>query len=189
MTTDLRIDLDLALRHGPYAARLHARHELRGSTVHATATAGGEVEDRRFDVRLWRSELARACRVTVPDDAPAPPADVPALPWDLVIGTGAALAARRPDLYDVLVAGADSAHREALRRLHRAVGRLRAVGTVPTGSRVGWVSWVLHADGWRALTPCIEHGASGSRPMVRLERRRPEDLAHDVARWSAVVPR
>jgi hypothetical protein len=191
MTTDLRVDLDLdlALRHGPYAARLHARHELRGSTVHATATAGGEVEDRRFGVRLWRSELARACRVTIPDDAPAPPSDGPALPWDLVVGTGAALAARRPDLYDVLVAATDPAQREALRRLHRAVGRLRVVGTLPARTRIGWVTWVLHADGWRALTPYVERGAAGSRAMLRLERRRPEDLALEVARWVAEVPR
>ncbi len=189
MTTDLRVDLDLAVRRGRHDARLHARHELRGSTVRATATAGGEVEDVRFDVRLWRVELARTCRVAIPDGATAAPPDGLALPWDLVVGTGAALAERRPDLYDELVARADSALREPVRRLHRAVGRLRVVGTLPTRSRVGWVSWVLFADGWRALTPVVERGSAGPRPMLRLEARRPEDLARDVARWAAEVPR
>jgi hypothetical protein len=189
MSTDLRVDLDLAVRRGPYDARLHARHELRGSTVHATATAGGEVEDIRFDVRLWRSELARACRVPIPDDAPAPPPDGLVLPWDLVVGTGATLGEHRPELYDELAARADSALRGPLRRLHAAVGRLRVVGTLPARTRIGWVTWVLHADGWRALTPYVDRGAAGSRAMLRLERRRPEDLAREVARWAAEVPR
>jgi hypothetical protein len=191
MTADLRVDLDLTVRRGRYdarpPARLHARHELHGSTVQARATADGVVEDIRFGADHWPKELTRACRVRIPHDAPTPPDDDVALPWDLVVSAGAALAERRPDLYDALVARAEAPLREPLRRVHRAVGRLRAVGTIPARARTGWVSWLLFADGWHALTPYVDRGHGAPRPALRLEPRRPEDLARDVARWATGV--
>lgn len=186
---DLRVDLDVAVRRGWCEARLHARHELTGSTVRAVASAGRRVEDTRFGVRDWGAELARACRVPIPDDAGDPAPDGAALPWDLVVGTGAALAGQRRDVSDELVARADAGLHEPLRRLHRAVGRLRAVGTVPLSRRIGWVAWMLFADGWCALTPYVDPGPCGPRPMIRLEHRDPEDLVHEVARWAAEVSR
>lgn len=184
---DLVVDLDLAVRRDRSVDRLRARHVLRDRTV-TVATAGAIVPARAVDVREWRSELTRTCRVTAPDGAPTPPSGT-ALPWDLVVGTGAALAAHRHDLYDELLARADGSTREQLGRLHQAtVGRLRAVGTMP-GRRVGWISWVLFADGWRALTPSVAAGPAGPRALVRLERRLPDELAHDVARWVTGVAR
>ncbi len=187
IAADLLVDLDLAVRRDRWVDRFRARHILRGRTV-TLVTADGGVEVRTVDVRDWRSELARACRVTAPDDAPTPPRSDLELPWDLVVGTGAALATHRQDLYAELLARADDSVRDQLGRLHDAtVGRLRAVGTVPGRRRIGWVAWVLYADGWRALTPYPAAGLACSRPMVRLERRRPDDLAHDVACWAAGV--
>jgi hypothetical protein len=108
------------------------------------------------------------------------------LPWDLVVGTGAALAAGRHDLYAELVGRVDRPVRDEIDRLHRGtVGRLRAVGTMPERRRLGWVAWVLLGDGWRALSPCTAAEPGGVRAMVRLDRRDPAALAHDVARWVA----
>lgn len=199
---DLLVDLDLVVRRTAGEARLRLRHALRGSTVHALATTGTpEVEVARFDVSDWQAELARACLVTVPAQAPRAPAPGLALPWDVLVGTGAALDLR-PDLYAVLVARAagsvtvdgrvvtPTAARAQVARLHRCVvGRLRCTGTVPGRRRVGWVSWLLFADGWRALAPYTAAAPDGPRAMVRLEPRAPGDLAHDVARWATEVPR
>lgn len=189
LRVDLRVDLDLVVRAGASELRLHARHELCDSTVRLVATAGGKVSAARFGVDDWRAQLARSCRVRIPDDAPGPPADRVGLPWDLVVGTGAALAVQRRDLYDELVARADVGLHESLGRLHRSAGRLRAVGTVPLRTRIGWVAWVLFADGWHALTPYVDRGPGGPRRMIRLEHRSPEDLTREVVRWAAEVTR
>jgi hypothetical protein len=200
---DLFVDLDLSVRRGAGAARLRARHALRGTTVLTVATAGtGTAEIGRCDVSEWQTQLARACRVRVPGGSRPGPADGLALPWDLMVGTGAALAQHRPDLYDVLVARAagqvtagrhtlstDASH-EQIRRLHHSVvGRLRLVGTVPQRGRVGWLCWLLFGDGWRALTPYVATTPDGPRPMVRLDPRTPDDLAEGPARWAMEVAR
>lgn len=183
-TPDLVVDLELGFRRGRTVERRRARHVLRGRVVHVVDRVGAV--PRVLDVAAWRGELAAACRATAPEEARTCPGDGATLPWDLVVGTGAALAARRPDLYAELAARADPGVRDDLARLHSAtVGRLRAVGTLPGRHRVGWVSWVLLTDGWRAFTPCTDARPSGVRPMLRLERREPADLAHDVARWAA----
>jgi hypothetical protein len=189
----LLVDVDVVARREHGEERVRTRHALCGTVVHAVAGS----ESTTFDVADWQVRLAEVCQVTDPpatDAAPAPDLEVP---WDLVLGTGAALDRHRPDLYDVLVARADgsvraagrplgpaAAHTEVL-RLHRTVvGRLRCTGTLPSSRRVGWVSWLLYADGWRALTPYAGDVGGHVRPMVRLERRRPADLAYDVARWA-----
>lgn len=196
-TVDLVVDLDLAVRPGPGETRLHARHVLCGTTVHTRVTVGaGQVEVGRCDVSDWQALLARTCRVVVPEAPPGPP-DVLTLPWDLLVATGAAIAQHRPDAYDELVARAEglvtlsglplttAAAHEQLRRVHQVVvGRLRVVGTVPRRRRIGWLSWVLFGDGWRALTPYVAKTRQGLRPMVRLEPRSPEDLARAPARWA-----
>jgi hypothetical protein len=199
------IDLDLAVRRGAGAAvRLHARHGLRDGRVVAVSTVlNGEVEVARFDVARWQRELARSVLVAPPDGCPTPPARVLDVPWDLLVGSGAALARRRPELYDVLVSravgsvrgdgvllGAADCHEQIRRLHHSAAGRLRVVGSGPSprGRRVGWVSWLLFEDGWRALTPYAGPVAGGSRlAMVRVEPRDPRDLGLDVARWVAAV--
>jgi hypothetical protein len=196
------LDLDLAVRRGPgTTARLHARHGLRDGVVTAVSTAlTDEVEVARFDVAQWQRELARTVLVAPPRRSPAPPARRLELPWDLLVGTGAALARHCPEPYDVLVARAVGSVRadgevldpggchEQVRRIHHAaVGRLRMVGAArePDGRRgAGWVSWMMFADGWRALTPYAEAVAGGaSRAMVRVEPCRPADLGIAVARW------
>jgi hypothetical protein len=183
---DLVVDLDLAVRRGRTVERRRARHALRDGSVHVLESNQGDVRARWVDVRAWPAELADACKVAAPDDGAIPPDDGAMLPWDLVVGSGTALAADRPDLYAELVSQADDRARDPLGRLHRAtLGRLRAVGMVPGRRRIGWVSWVLVPDGWCSLTPCIADRRERPHAMVRVERRSPDDLAHEVARWAA----
>jgi hypothetical protein len=77
--------------------------------------------------------------------------------------------------------------RTQLVRLHRGVlGRLLATvaaGQAGAGVRVGWVSWLLFGDGWRALTPTRVNG----RPSVRLDPVGPPGLGPEVARLVSVV--
>ncbi len=183
---DLVIDVDLVVRRGRTTTRLRARHALRGQTVQAVATDGERVEVSRFEVSDWPARLARACAVGAPPTGSSPAPDGPGLPWDLVVGTGAALSGDRPDLYDELIAR-DARFGEPVRRLHASLGRLRVVGIVPGRRRIGWISWVLQADGWRVLTPYVERGPDGARRMIRVEHRRPEDLPHEIGRWAALV--
>ncbi len=183
---DLVVDLELAVRRGRTVEHRRARHALRGHSVHVLESHQGGVRARWVDVGAWPGELADACRVSAPDDRATPPDDGALIPWDLVVGGGAALAADRPDLYAELTAQTDDGARDQLGRLHRAtLGRLRAVGLVPGRRRIGWVSWVLVPGGWCSLTPCHSDRRDRARAMVRLERRSPDDLARDVARWAA----
>jgi len=204
MTTDLGtarlvVDVDVVVLRDDGEERFRARHAWCGTDVHVVSSSApaSTVGTSTFDVADWQAELAGACRVTAPCSTSPGPAPGLEVPWDLVLGTGSALRHHRADLYDVLVAradgavaasgrplGTDAVHTQ-IRRLHHAVvGRLRCVGTVPSTRRVGWVSWLLYPDGWLALTPYVGAVGEGSRVMVRLEPRRPDDLAHEVARWA-----
>ena len=189
---DLLVDLEVAVRNGRDVERRRAVHALHGRSVQLLETAGRQVRTRTIDVRVWRSELAEVCgQVALVDDEPSPPDGV-LLPWDLLVGSGAALAAGRQHVYDELLGRGDTSVGEEVGRLHRATrGRLRAVATIPKRRRVGWVAWVLLTDGWRVMTPCTAPSAvkGGVRAMVRLDRRDPADLAHDVARWAARATR
>ena len=57
-------------------------------------------------------------------------------------------------------------------------------GVGPTGTRkVGWVSWVLFPDGWRALTPHTRD----HRARVRVHPVEPLRLGVEVARLVTLV--
>jgi len=184
-TTDLMVVLDLAVRRGSAISRVRACHALQGGRVHTLHVTGDDMTWGSIDVREWRAELGRVCRVPLRPDATPRPEAGPDLPWDLVVGTGAARSRQRPDLAAALLAGVDAPFRGSVDQLHEsAVGRLRAVGMQPSRRRVGVVSWLLFADGWRALTPHLGAGVNGPRAMVRLEPRAPEDLGREVARWA-----
>jgi hypothetical protein len=200
---DLVVTLDLAVRQAPGGTtRLRARHGVRGDRVTAVSTAfTGEVEVARLTLEAWPDALARLVTMPAPEPetASAPAAGL-VLPWDLLVGTGAARARGRSDLYDALVARGVASSRtdggaldlvgchEQLRRLHAATGRLRAAaaGVRPaSGPRIGWVSWVLLGGGWYALTPTVvDH-----RPLVRVEPRRATHLGREAAVWLAAVRR
>src|SRR3954471_13183740 len=110
-SADLLVDLELTVRQGRSPAHRRARHILSGRSV-TLVSAGAETRIRTVDVREWRSELADARRVPTQDEAPTAPDSGLELPWDLVVGTGAAWAAHRPDLHAALVARADASLRE-----------------------------------------------------------------------------
>jgi len=203
VTAALRVDLDLATR-SPGGSRLHVGYARRGSRVAAVVASGDAApEVLVLAVEDWQAELERRLLVPLPADVPPAPDRVLDLPWDLVVGTGAAVARHRPQVYDALVARDAGAVRvdgtlldlpqtcEQLRRLHHGVlARLQAVGFGERRGRrrVGWTSWLLFGDGWRELTPYAGRSAGGDRrAMVRVEPRRPADLAAQVARWSVAV--
>jgi hypothetical protein len=183
-TADLVVVLDLAVRRGSATSRVRACHSLQGRQVHVLRVTGDDVTRDSIDVRDWHAELGRVCRVPVRTDAPPPPEARLDLPWDLVVGTGVARSRHRPDLAAALLARLDAPLRGQVDQLLvSAVGRLRAVGMHPSRRRIGVVSWLLFADGWRALTPHLGAGVNGPRAMLRLEPRAPEDLGREVARW------
>ena len=176
---------------GPGRAWLRCRHGLRGDRVASTAWAGGDVEVAAYGLEHWQAELARAA--TVPPStqaAPPPPDEQVDVPLEVLLGAGEALRSGRADVLDELVRRAEDpdppALREQLARLHTAAtGRLLSiVGTHGSGTpRLGWVSWLLFADGWRSLTPVRREG----RPVVRLARATPSDLGRQMAALVTLV--
>jgi hypothetical protein len=168
----------------PGWARLRCRHGLRGDRVASTATAGGTVEVAAYAVEHWQTELARAATVPLPEGGPRPPDDRVDMPLEVLLAAGEAVRSGRADVLDELVRRARAQDpgglRDQLVRLHTAAaGRL--VATVATrGSatpRLGWVSWVLFADGWRSLTPLRQEG----RPIVHVAPATPLELGAQVA--------
>jgi hypothetical protein len=162
-----------------------------------SASGTGVAEVSHLSLADWPAELART--VTLPFGAADAPAPDLVLPWELLVGSGAARARHRVDVYDVLVERAVGACHadgsvldlagchEQLRRLHATAGRMRATGAGRRGHgrRLGLVSWLLLGQGWHALVPVTEKG----RAMVRVEPRRPADLAVAAAAWLAAVRR
>lgn len=190
-SVDLVVDVERAVSgSGAGADRTRERHVVAGRTVYVGVAGAGGHTTRRCALRDWPAELEKVCRPS--GGRPSAPSDThePDLPWDLLVATGRALVEHRPDLYDELVARARPELRPVLHRLHQqTTGRLRVVGTLPARRRVGWVSWVLLPGGWRALTPYVARADGRPRAMVRLEPRAPEDLAREVARWTAEARR
>jgi hypothetical protein len=186
-TVLLLVDVERAVRTAWGATdRVRERHVLADRTVHLGVTDASGSATRTCGPREWRAELENLGRLPATCPSPRSDAPEPDLPWELLVATGRALGEHRRDLYDELLDRSAPELRPTVRRLHQeTVGRLRLVGTLPTRRRVGWVSWVLLPDGWRALVPYLAQTAGVPRPMVRLEPRRPEDLVHEVARWTA----
>lgn len=196
---EVLVDVDVSVRR-PEApaghAQVHAWQRFRGGRVSSLSTAGGRLMELGwFDDDLWQVELARAVTVRAPASRPASPAPVVDLPHELLLGSGEALRLHREDVLAELVARhAGSVHAdddpvplgvaatgEQLRLLHGAAGRMRTVvaGVGTTGARkVGWVSWLLFPDGWRALTPHVRAGV----PRVRVHPVEPLRLGVEVAR-------
>lgn len=167
-TPTLALDLDVTAG----AVQAKAWHRQDGDAVATLATVDGIVfELAWFPNGHWPSELARVA--VIPEDLDlqesAAPDDLD-LPYELVDAAVEAAASSRFDLLPVLVsqhAGSvlgpdgrplgDSEVVAVLTALgSEARGRLRGlVADVSTEGTtvVGVVSWVLLADGWRALVP------------------------------------
>ena len=190
---EITCDVDVSVRHegGRGWVQLHSGQALRGGTVAAVSSAGGRVEVACWGVEHWHAQLARAATVSVPQMGGPPPPPHLEVPLDVLLGTGEALRSHRPDVVDELARRAgtdDPVHtRDLLVGLHTSVvGRLLAVVAAGGGdrrARVGWVSWLLFGDGWRALVPV----RVGRRPSVRFDRVEPADLGPQVARLMSVV--
>lgn len=177
-TPEVALDLDVTAG----GARATAWHRQAGDAVATLATVDGLVfELAWFPVDRWPAELARAA--VVPEELTTGDSGVPDdldLPFALLDATGEALRSHRADLLSVLVAehGGDLELVPVLAALATETrGRLRAlVADVSGGATtvVGVVSWVLLADGWRALRP---HGDG----RVEVHRVDPADLATELA--------
>jgi hypothetical protein len=174
------VALDLDVTAG--AARVRAWHRQRGDAVASLATVDGVVfELAWFSADHWTRELARAA--VLPDELTTARSGVPddlELPYALLDAAAEAVRSHRTDLLSVLAAqhGAGLEVVPVLAALAGETrGRLRALVADVSGERttvVGVLSWVLLADGWRALRP-----RSGGR--VELCRVGAEDLAAELA--------
>lgn len=175
---EVALDLDVTAD----GARATAWHRQADGAVATLATADGLVfELAWFPVERWPEELARAA--VLPEDLTTGETVVPDrldLPFPLLDAASEALRSHRADLLSVLVAehGGDLDLVPVLTALVRETrGRLRVlVADVATQDTavVGVLSWVLLADGWRALRP---HGDG----RVEVHRVGPDDLAAELA--------
>ena len=196
-TPEVAVRLDLGVRR-PEAPRGVARftgwHHHRAGRVTALSTCGGpEVELAWFADDHWPRELEHL--VTVPaDHGPAPDTDL-TLPFELLLGSAAAVRQQRPPVLAELLArhpmsGPDrtplraTAAAEQVRLLHTVErGRLRVtvVGRGEGARTLGLVTWVLYADGWRALVPATADGVA----VVHVVSTDPGALGATVARLVA----
>jgi hypothetical protein len=177
-TPTVAVDLDVTAGPG----RVRAWHRQRGDAVASLATADGIVfELAWFPTSAWADELARVA--VVPEDVRTGESGAPDrldLPYDLLDAAAEAVCSHRTDLLSVL-AGQHGVDLEAVPVLTALAteprGCLRALVADVSGERtsvIGVLSWVLLADGWRALRP---HGAD----LVEVRRVRPGDLATELA--------
>lgn len=176
-TPTVALDLDVTAGQ----AHVRAWHRQRGPAVASLSTADGIVfELAWFPADRWAEELARVA--VVPEDLPTGRSGVPDrldLPYELLDAATEAVRSHRTDLLSVL-AGQHDADLEVVPVLtalaSEARGRLRALVADVAGERVsvvGVLSWVLLADGWRALRP-----HDGDR--VEVLRVTPADLAAEL---------
>jgi hypothetical protein len=194
-TPAVAVDLDVVV------SGVHARawHRESDGAVATLATVDGVVfELAWFPAAHWAGELARVARL--PSDLELHGTTLPDavdLPFELLDAAGEAVRSGRADLLPVLAArhsgsaidadGRPIADVDLASMLSALVidtrGRLRALGAGVSGDRtrlVGVVSWVLLADGWRALRP--HHRAHrDDAPRVEVRRVEPDDLAVDLA--------
>lgn len=204
-TPRVALDLDVAVGR----VRAHAWHRHGRAAVAALATADGLVfELGWFAVGQWAGELARVA--AVPEDAASAPGapddrtrtsalpDVLDLPYELLDSAGEAFRTRRSDVVGVLAAHhtgeviadgrpvADAQVPGLLGALAAETrGRLRALVCEVPAETVGVTSWLLVADGWRALRPHTTGGVA----RVELRRVDPDDLAACLAPVLAEVVR
>lgn len=204
----LAVDLEVLVDLARGRARVRSHHRSLGDRVACLSTVeGASFELAWSPLDRWGDEVARAARVdldtlrTAPTFEPVPV--VVETPWDLLLATGEAVRAGRPDLLDRMVADhpattlagrspvlLDDAGVDDVRRWHEQLestsrGRLHAAmtGRGTRGSVAGVVEWVLLPDGWRSLAPVTRDGWD----MVRLQRVRPRDLPRALARLAAGV--
>ena len=197
-TPEVTCVVDLSVRRGESPGgwvQVRSSQALRGGWVTAVTSAGSRAEVACWAVDEWATRLARFATVPVPE-APVPPPEPDGSRCRSRCCSAPARPSRthRPDVLDELVrpGGLDRPRRrlrERLVRLHTdVVGRLLAVVASRARSssrqgRAGWVSWLLFADGWRALTPTRVAG----RPSVRVDVVEPSRLGAEVARLVSVV--
>jgi hypothetical protein len=194
-TPDVAVDLDVVVD----GVRARAWHREADGAVATLATADGVVfELAWFPATAWAGELTRAAMLptdhalrgtTLPD--------VIDVPFELLDAAGEAVRSNRFDLVPVLAARHSGTALDAagepigdvdLASMLSALvigtrGRLRALGADVSGEQtdlVGVVSWVLLADGWRALRP-HRRSPDGVDHRVEVRRVEPDDLAVDLA--------
>jgi hypothetical protein len=190
--SEVRVDIDVAVRRGGREWRVHSWQGLRESRVAMVSTIDGRSYELSWLADdIWRLELARAATVTKPTIWATGPRVLPdrvELPYELLLATGEAWHRRRPDLIaelgrrlggDVRVDGgiAQSGLTQLLTRLHaETTGRLQSV--VRVGGRVGRINWLRYGDGWWQLTPYTR----GGERLVRVEKVDELRLGVEVAR-------
>ena len=198
---EVSVRLDLGVRRPATpqgVGRFTGWHLHGGDRITAISMIGGpELELAWFADAHWQRELAHLVAAPADPDGESP---APALtvPYELLLGSGAALRQQRPAvLADLLtrhrdrVLGPDgvplaaAAAAEQVRLLHTAErGRLQVtvagiIAGAAAGDRtLGLLTWALFPDGWRALLPLTV----GGLPHVRVETVAPLTLGVLVAR-------
>jgi hypothetical protein len=133
----------------------------------------------------WPAELAEVMAVPEPPDRRPPDLQ---LPFELLLGSGEGLRLGRDDVLAELIHRHDTAlDARQVTSLHTdSLGRLRALvaGVGRSGARnVGWLSWTLLPDGWRALTPYTDNTGA----MVRVHPVEPRRLDAEIAALASRV--
>lgn len=185
-TPTLAIDLDVAVG----GDRVKAWHRQRDGAVASLATTDGLVfELAWFPIEKWADEMARVA--VLPEDhqtgVSAVPHDVD-LPYELVDAAVEAVRSNRTDLLPVLAADRLELVPLLAALVSEPAGRLRALVADVSSSAttvVGVVSWVLLADGWRALRPRRSDGAD----LLEVRHVHPRDLAAELSPVLAAVTR
>ncbi|WP_235737014.1 hypothetical protein [Nocardioides alcanivorans] len=188
---DLAVDIDVSVA----GDRARAWHRRSGDAVVSLATADGLVHELAwFGVDQWADELGRV--LTLPTDHGTRPSGVPeqaTLPFELLDAGSEAARSGRSDLLTAITArhlpgtrdadGAplDSATASALvsALVTETQGRARlmvARASAPV-TRVGVVSLVLLADGWRILAARRD----GDQHLVDIRALQPSCLASQLA--------
>jgi hypothetical protein len=185
-TPTLAIDLDVAVA----GDRVKAWHRQRAGAVASLATTDGLVfELAWFPTGKWADEMARVA--VLPEDHQISESGVPRdveLPYELVDAAVEAVRSHRADLLPVLASDRPELVPLLSALASEPTGRLRAlVADVSTSTTtvVGVVSWVLLADGWRALRPRRADGAD----LLEVRYVQPRDLAAELSPVLAEVTR
>lgn len=199
-TPTVALDIDVSAGGG----RVRAWHRQHHGAVATLATADGIVfEIAWFPAHRWADELARVA--VLPEDVGARGSAVPTdaeLPYELLDAAGEAARTGRSDLLSILVAehagevstgdGRTIPDLDVLSLLSGLTGecrgRLRALAADVSGADttvVGVVSWILLADGWRALRPRRTNDVD----RIRLTSVAPVDLARELVPVLAEVTR